>query len=60
MGPGPGGEPVETSLGLDDFAGRWLVLYFYPRDFTGGCTLEARGFQQQLEASRTRAPKWLA
>jgi peroxiredoxin Q/BCP len=49
VGKGPGGEPVETSLGLDDFAGRWLVLYFYPRDFTGGCTLEARGFQQQLE-----------
>jgi peroxiredoxin Q/BCP len=47
--PGPAGEAVETQVGLDDLAGRWLVLYFYPRDFTGGCTLEARGFQQQLE-----------
>ena len=30
---------------LEDFAGRWLVLYFYPRDFTSGCTIEAHGFQ---------------
>jgi peroxiredoxin Q/BCP len=27
-----------------------LVIYFYPRDFTGGCTIEARGFQKDLEA----------
>jgi peroxiredoxin Q/BCP len=33
---------------LASFRGRWLVLYFYPKDFTGGCTLEARGFQQDL------------
>ena len=38
------------NLSLEDFRGRWLVLYFYPRDFTGGCTLEARGFQGDLEA----------
>jgi peroxiredoxin Q/BCP len=43
-------EPVTTSLGLNDFRGRWLVLYFYPKDFTSGCTLEARGFQQTLPA----------
>tara|TARA_Y100001968_G_C19205610_1_gene642134 strand:- start:194 stop:754 length:561 start_codon:yes stop_codon:yes gene_type:complete len=30
---------------LNDFHGKWLVLYFYPRDFTSGCTIEARGFQ---------------
>jgi len=35
---------------LSDFAGRWLVLYFYPRDFTEGCTIEARGFQRDLKA----------
>lgn len=34
---------------LADFRGQWLVLYFYPKDFTGGCTLEARGFQRDLE-----------
>jgi peroxiredoxin Q/BCP len=48
--PSSSGEPAETTLSLSDWAGRWLVLYFYPRDFTGGCTLEARGFQQDLEA----------
>ena len=41
---------VVTELALADFAGTWLVLYFYPRDFTGGCTLEARGFQRDLQA----------
>ncbi|MFM8276157.1 MAG: peroxiredoxin, partial [Cyanobium sp.] len=39
-----------TRLALADFRGRWLVLYFYPRDFTSGCTLEARGFQRDLAA----------
>jgi len=43
-----GGQAVAATLRLADFAGRWLVLYFYPRDFTGGCTLEARGFQRDL------------
>lgn len=44
------GRAVETELSLADFAGQWLVLYFYPKDFTGGCTLEARGFQKDLAA----------
>ena len=29
---------------LDDFKNKWLILYFYPKDFTTGCTLEAKGF----------------
>ena len=29
---------------LKDFQGKWVVLYFYPKDFTTGCTLEAKGF----------------
>jgi thioredoxin-dependent peroxiredoxin len=29
---------------LADFAGRWLVLYFYPKDATSGCTAEALEF----------------
>tara|TARA_Y100000589_G_scaffold112822_1_gene107240 strand:- start:742 stop:1275 length:534 start_codon:yes stop_codon:yes gene_type:complete len=29
---------------LKDFKGKWLILYFYPRDFTTGCTIEAKGF----------------
>lgn len=52
--PDGAGNPVEARVGLADYQGRWLVLYFYPRDFTSGCTLEARGFQQQL-AAFTRA-----
>jgi peroxiredoxin Q/BCP len=42
------GKPIESRLNLAAFKGRWLVLYFYPRDFTSGCTLEARGFQRDL------------
>ena len=28
----------------DELKGKWVVLYFYPKDFTAGCTLEAKGF----------------
>lgn len=35
-------------LSLRDFHGQWVVLYFYPKDFTSGCTKEARTFQQDL------------
>ena len=35
-------------LSLGDFRGHWVVLYFYPKDFTSGCTKEARNFQQDL------------
>jgi peroxiredoxin Q/BCP len=47
-GFGPGLDR-SGELGLDQLRGRWLALYFYPKDFTGGCTLEARGFQRDLE-----------
>ncbi|MFN9870112.1 MAG: peroxiredoxin [Cyanobacteriota bacterium] len=53
VAPGPAGID-EVQLGLADFSGRWLVLYFYPRDFTSGCTLEARGFQKDLSRFRAR------
>ena len=33
---------------LKDFRGKWIVLYFYPKDFTSGCTLEAHNFQRDL------------
>lgn len=33
---------------LDDYAGRWLVLYFYPRDDTPVCTREACGFRDDI------------
>jgi len=33
---------------LSDFAGRWLVLYFYPKDDTPGCTREACRFRDDI------------
>src|SRR5436853_1247744 len=38
------GSPVN----LRDYRGKWVVLYFYPKDFTSGCTLEAHNFQRDL------------
>ena len=38
------------SISLSDFAGKSVVLYFYPRDDTPGCTKEAIGFTQQIGA----------
>ncbi|GAC1677876.1 MAG: peroxiredoxin [Candidatus Acidiferrum sp.] len=35
-----------TPVSLHDFKGKWVVLYFYPKDFTGGCTIEAHNFQR--------------
>jgi peroxiredoxin Q/BCP len=32
---------------LEDFTGRWLVLYFYPKDNSSGCTLEAKDFSAE-------------
>ncbi|MCI3280338.1 peroxiredoxin [Synechococcus sp. PCC 6717] len=34
---------------LADYRGKWVVLYFYPKDFTSGCTIEAQRFQQDIE-----------
>ncbi len=39
---------IPVRLRTSDFQGRWLILYFYPKDFTSGCTLEARSFQAAL------------
>src|SRR6185295_12613723 len=39
-------EGKEASLA--DFKGQWVVLYFYPKDFTSGCTVEAHNFQRDL------------
>lgn len=38
----------DGEISLSDYAGKWVVVYFYPQDFTEGCTIEARRFQQDL------------
>jgi peroxiredoxin Q/BCP len=38
------GSPVN----LKDYRGKWVVLYFYPKDMTKGCTIEAHNFQRDL------------
>ena len=47
--PSQDGSPIS----LEQYRGKWVVLYFYPKDMTTGCTIEAHKFQDalpQLEA----------
>jgi peroxiredoxin Q/BCP len=37
-----------SRVSLHDFRGKWVVLYFYPKDNTPGCTIEAHNFQRDL------------
>ena len=37
-----------SQVSLKQFHGKWVVLYFYPKDMTQGCTIEAHNFQQDL------------
>lgn len=37
-----------SAVNLKQFRGKWVVLYFYPKDMTQGCTIEAHNFQQDL------------
>jgi peroxiredoxin Q/BCP len=38
-----------SQVSLKDYKGKWVVLYFYPKDFTSGCTIEAKNFQRDLD-----------
>ncbi len=42
--------PSQTGkeISLKNFRGKWVVLYFYPKDMTKGCTIEAHNFQRDL------------
>src|SRR5215471_11301021 len=37
------------TVSLKEFKGQWVVLYFYPKDMTQGCTIEAHNFQRDLD-----------
>lgn len=43
-----------SRISLHDFKGKWVVLYFYPKDGTSGCTLEAHNFQRDIAAYEQR------
>ena len=38
----------EENKTLNDYKGKWLVVYFYPKDDTPGCTVEAQEFTEEL------------
>ena len=42
--PSQDGSPIT----LDSYRGKWVVLYFYPKDQTPGCSIEAHNFQRDL------------
>jgi len=42
------------SVSLSGYRGKWVVLYFYPKDFTKGCSLEAHNFQEDIAKYRAR------
>lgn len=53
----PAGQPAPgftlpsqdgSKIALNSLRGKWVVLYFYPRDNTPGCTIEAHNFQRDL------------
>jgi peroxiredoxin Q/BCP len=41
--------PDKNEVKLSSYRGRWIVLYFYPRDDTPGCTKEACGFRDSIK-----------
>lgn len=40
----------DKEIALSDYKGQWLVLYFYPKDNTSGCTKQACGFSENIKA----------
>ena len=43
-------DKENNEICLKDFSGKWVVLYFYPKDNTSGWTKEAKDFSERLEA----------
>ena len=39
----------DSSVSLKDYKGKYVVLYFYPKDMTSGCTIEAHNFERDKD-----------
>ena len=48
-----------STVSLSDFKGRKVILYFYPKDDTPGCTLEAKNFRDGIDAFRKQGAEIL-
>lgn len=46
----PEGKPIR----LSEFLGKWVILYFYPRDMTPGCTTQACDFRDTIESLQSQ------
>ena len=49
-----------TRVSLSDYAGKWLVLFFYPMDFTFVCPTELTAFSDRLEEFRAAGAELLS
>lgn len=49
-----GSDQKNTQRSSSEFSGRWLLLYFYPKDDTPGCTIEACGFRDGYASLKDR------
>lgn len=43
-----------SQVSLKDYRGKWVVLYFYPKDMTPGCTIEAQNFERDQSQYKER------
>src|SRR6187455_1530606 len=44
---------IKPDVSLDDYEGKWVVLFFYPLDFTFVCPTEIRGYDEHAQAFRS-------
>ncbi len=47
-------DQAGKNVSLKQFRGKWVVLYFYLRDLTPGCTIEAHNFQRDLKKYKAK------
>ena len=52
-------QTLEEPVKLADYAGKWLVLLFYPLDFTFVCPTELRGFSERYDAFKAEGAEVL-